>query len=154
PGRAATRGDRRTEGRMMEIVDLRAAVKRWRTDEWHRQTKKSRGPKPDGNASDGILRCAWVLVRAYRGDHHVPRAHVRDHYIEVLAHGGLSTFDFDVLTRLTVFAHDAAVRVEIQPCMRYLRILLHPRVRTGNIMHRHPTLEEHAAAMRGTIACP
>lgn len=133
----------------MIVDDLCSAVRRWRTDEWHRQPQRSRGPQPDGQASDGILRCAWVLVRAYHGDHHVPRTRVHDHFIEVSHHGDLSTWDFNILTRLTVLAHDAAVRVEIQPSMRNLRIVLHPRARSGSNMHRHPTLEDHAARIRG-----
>lgn len=82
------------------------------------------------------------------------RVKVRSAFIEVLHGGDVATQDSNLLTRLVVFGHDAAVRVEVAPAMRDLRILLHPRVRTGSNMHRHPTIEEHIGMLRVGAACP
>jgi len=54
----------------------------------------------------------------------------------------LATFDFDALTRLVFMAHDRCVRVEVKGSNPgYTKIFLHKRVREGDMMRRHPTLE-------------
>lgn len=115
-------------------------------------------PVPD-EVSDDLVRCAWVLVRAYRGAHHVPGCpkigQVGRGWIEVHHRGDMATTDGNLLTRLCILAHDAGVRVEVSPAMRYLRIMLHPRARGARNTTCHPRLEEHAAAIRnGGDACP
>lgn len=57
----------------------------------------------------------------------------------------MSTCDFDGLTRLVFLAHDHAIRIEVQPAMRTLRILLHPRARIGGAAVAHPTLDRAVA---------
>ena len=62
----------------------------------------------------------------------------------------LATFDSDALTRLVIGAHDACRRVSIHPhTFRHLRILYHPRERDGDMMRRHPTMDEAVASFRG-----
>ena len=63
-------------------------------------------------------------------------------------HTPLASYDFNQLTRLVFLAHDLAIRVEIKPAMRYLRIVLHPRDREGSIMTAHPTIETVLAEHR------
>lgn len=139
--------------------DLRRVVRGWRLDAWRRLTKRERAstPAPSDEVSDDFVRLAWVLVRAYRGAHHVPgRPKIGHRWIEVVDHGQPATTDGNLLTRLVVLAHDAGVRVEVSGAARcYLRIMLHPRARTTGNMTNHPRLEEHAIAIRNSgEECP
>lgn len=63
-------------------------------------------------------------------------------------YGGLASFDFSTLTRLAFLAHDHAIRAEVTPAMRYLRITLSPRTREATMIQGHPTLEEAVAMHR------
>lgn len=56
----------------------------------------------------------------------------------------LSTYDFDVLTQLVLYAHHECVRIDIAPkAFRYLQISFHSRQsRDGNMAARHPTIEQ------------
>lgn len=97
-------------------------------------------------------RAARVLARTYQGLHHVTYWHKRrrcGNGIAVSVGPDLATFDWSVLTRLVIAAHDECVRVEIVPGgPRLLTLLLHPRIREGSSSDRHPTMEEAVAAMR------
>jgi hypothetical protein len=88
-----------------------------------------------------------VLARAYRGLHHVPNE-IKKHprYWETNVYDSISTFDFDVLTRLVLAAHRYAVRLEIDSSgPSLLKLRLFARVRHGNRYDRHPTIEEAIA---------
>ncbi len=63
---------------------------------------------------------------------------------ETSKYGGLSSFDFDELTRLVISAHDNCVRCEVcQGPPRGVKIRLWPRfTRTGSSTERHPKIEE------------
>lgn len=90
-----------------------------------------------------------VLACAYHGIHHVTHWNRRREHsgafpsIQVAVFQGLSTYDFDTLTRLVVSSHDECVRLEI--CAsgpRLLNLMFHPRVREHeHISGRHPTIE-------------
>ena len=144
------------------ITNLRDDVLSWRMSEYIGLRPKRLRDLPEfaylksAEVSDDIVRCAWVLYRAYRGTHHVLRGvRAKEWWIQVHHHGDLATADGDLLTRLVVAAHDAAVRVAISPGMRYVRIMLHPRRRTDLNMTNHPCLEDAAKRMReGGPACP
>lgn len=64
---------------------------------------------------------------------------------------GLSTFDFDHLTRFVLVAHERCVRVDLAPASRgYFYIYVHPRDREAAAWHeRHPTIEQAIAKYRG-----
>ena len=103
--------------------------------------------------------CARVLARAYRGIHHVPYWRRRKPWgngIAVSVQGRMATFDFDVLTRLVVAAHDECVRVEIVPGgPGLLKVCLHPRKdRVGPVWERHPTIEDAIVRARDQEAKP
>ena len=70
--------------------------------------------------------------------------------IEYIYYGDLSTFDFDNLTALVVFAHDEMIRVSIQGCgPGYMKMQFHQRTkRTGSISQRYPTIEDHIDGLR------
>lgn len=91
-------------------------------------------------------RAACVLERAYRGLHRVrywDRRTVSERSVTVSVPGEISTYDWDVLTRLVIAAHDGAVRVDISPGgPGLLRLVLSPRERTGGITWSHPTMEQ------------
>jgi len=54
-----------------------------------------------------------------------------------------ATFDFNGLTELVIGAHEKCIRVDIEAVnFRNIAIIMHPRSRVGDIMTRHPTIEE------------
>lgn len=74
-----------------------------------------------------------------------------ERYISVpWGHRDLATYDDNLLTRLVVLAHDACIRLTIEPCSRVsLTLLFHPRIGpTGHTFERHPTLESAAKDVR------
>ena len=85
----------------------------------------------------------------YRGEHHIP-GDVKKYGLgfSVLHIGDLSTYDWDTLTRLVFLAHDYGYRAEIQPAMRYVRISIWRRDRSGSMTEGHPTLEGAVATWR------
>ena len=104
--------------------------------------------------SESGLRVADLLDR-WVGLHHIPEKHLakvdwaNPIWQELLWDDGcLSTFDFDMLTRLVFLAHDMAIRVEVNPCMRHLKLMFHPKKRDGQFSARHPTLARAVAAWR------
>ena len=110
-------------------------------------------PKPDPSVTPEIeARCERVLSIAFRGAHHIDGWRRRKYLyagVEVSTCQGLATFDFDLLTRLVIAAHDEAVRVSIVPSgPRLLKIQLWPRTRVGSMAKRHPTIEEAIEWMR------
>lgn len=61
----------------------------------------------------------------------------------------LSTFDFGHLTMLVFLAHEARIRVSVEPHgMRGMLISFYQRVDTGDMALRHPNLDEAVAAFR------
>lgn len=99
--------------------------------------------------SEGGSRVAELVNWWQRGIYHaqedVLRADWSGESVELIyyARGGrLATYDADDLTRLVVGAHDAAIRVSIEPCNpQYLRIWFHPRGRTSPSFYgRHPSM--------------
>ena len=97
------------------------------------------------------LEC-WDLVCDWRyGEHHGPtRVHAWGKGIKFSMYDGLSTFDFDYLTRLVFLAHDRCVRAEIiASSPGRVGIVLHKRhTREGGIAGRHPTVEQALATHR------
>lgn len=65
---------------------------------------------------------------------------------------GLSTFDFDELTKLVFLCHEARIRCCIDPGgPRMFRLSFWPRVHDGAIYARHPNLDEAVAAFRAYL---
>ena len=97
-------------------------------------------------------RCYRVLDCAFRGIHHVDGWWNRKPLYEglsVVTRQDLSTFDFDLLTRLVISAHEEAVRVSVCPSgPGLLSIRLWPRERDGDFTRRHPTIESAVAEVR------
>jgi hypothetical protein len=100
-------------------------------------------------------RLEMVLSRTFRGIHHCGKIKKHcegsEHEMwETNTYGDLSTFDFDVLTRLVIAAHDECVRASVcasGPNMVKIRVW--PRFgREGNISERHPTIEKAIATFR------
>jgi hypothetical protein len=100
--------------------------------------------------TDDQWECALLLCTLMRGFHHCPKIKPCGHGIEARHYGGLSTFDFDALTRAVFLAHDHCIRVEVAPSGPGLvKLRLHRRhKREGYINERHPTLEEAVATWR------
>jgi hypothetical protein len=65
--------------------------------------------------------------------------------------GGLSTWDYNMLTRAVLMAHDRCIRFDVQPCTpKLLRLVLHRRQREGGVSQRHPTIDEAIERYRRT----
>ena len=97
-----------------------------------------------------------LLDSLYAGLHHVPARSLEqadwgsNDWIRVTVWDDrFSTFDSDWLTRLVVLAHDRCIRVEMQAAAyHHFWLCFTPRVREGNLMHRHPTIEQAIEQIR------
>jgi hypothetical protein len=105
-------------------------------------------PSPLGAKVADLLDAVWS------GLYHLPaslvdRVQWDDPYCitAVVPDHALSTFHSDLLTRLVVLCHDAALRLEISAANpRNVRLSFWQRKREGGISERHPTME---VAMHG-----
>lgn len=98
-------------------------------------------------ATDAQWDCCKLLARLERGFHHVSTKDVKPWGLGIryFYTRGLSTFDFDELTRLVRLAHDLCIRAEIIPSgQRGLAITLFKRQREGRMHERHPTWNQIA----------
>lgn len=107
--------------------------------------------------SDAVLRCLGLLASWVGGTHHI-----RDHmsvnrvdwthpwHVSICFRCNVSTFDFDLLTRLVFLAHDLLIRVDLEGAStRYFRLMLSVRhKRQGEVNERHPTIEGALAKWR------
>jgi len=60
-----------------------------------------------------------------------------------------STFDYSGLTQAVIYAHDRCIRFEICPSgPGMLKLFFHKRVREGDMMERHPTIEQAIEKLR------
>jgi hypothetical protein len=83
----------------------------------------------------------------YKGEHHIPRSGLTEYNgcWSVCDSNDMSTWDYDFLTRLVLLSHKYAIRTEIRPAMRYIRIIITKRDPTSkNIFEGHPTLTDLA----------
>jgi hypothetical protein len=86
---------------------------------------------------------AWDMLDSWMGTHRLPRIRECGDGIDFYMHGDLSTWDWNQLTNLVLYAHAYRVRVELSaasPCC--LRVCLHAREATGSTTERHPGLVE------------
>ena len=98
-----------------------------------------------------------VLSVMFRGIHHCPEIHkyhvdTKHERWEVNTWNDLSTYDFDLLTRLVIAGHDECVRVTITNSgPRMVKIQLWPRFkREGSVTERHPTIDQAIASLRSS----
>lgn len=101
------------------------------------------------------VRLRNVLNVAYRGIYHASKIHKHNegtpHEYWVTNHcGDLSTFDYDILTRLVIQAHDECVRVNISASgPRLVKITISARNgREGCFSEKHPTIERAIELLR------
>jgi len=103
---------------------------------------------------------ADLLGQAYLGIYHIQDSVLNkkvdwsnNYWIAINIYGGLSTFDFDMLTRLVVMSFDRMIRIEVNPrTFRHLQLMFHKRkVREGDINERMPYLEDHIKRIRDNI---
>ena len=91
--------------------------------------------------------CYFMLCDLYGGDHHV-YGKVKDGGVGGITvctgNGRFSTFDFDLLTKAVLMAHNRMIRFEICPANgTLLRLHFSKRhVREGRMHKRHPTIQE------------
>lgn len=106
------------------------------------------GRQYEGVISPFGCRLANMLDEVFSGIYHLNNVINAEwshtHYIAIRLTGGVSTYDFNVLTRLVFACHDHAIRMELSACnMQYIKLAFCPRTRTGDdAFDRHPTIEE------------
>ncbi len=92
------------------------------------------------------------FAKFYNGEHHIPGHKPKScgyGWSVIHNRGGLATFDFSELTKLTVMAHDMCIRVDVSPKnSTSLVISIHKRQREGGMSVRHPELEEAIIGVR------
>lgn len=107
--------------------------------------------KPEPQLTEDQMFCRSVLSEWVCGDHHLPPVKEWGDGIAITYRGDLSTFDFDRLTSLVLLAHLHCVRISIGAASpREVRIIVHRRKPEGNLMQRHPSLEELKARITRT----
>lgn len=117
---------------------------------WMDQVREKRFPW----ANDDQWECYLMLCAMYGGDHHVfgkvVAAGRTGIEINTRTHGSMSTFDFCMLTRAVVLAHDRCIRFSVAPSgPGMLKLIFHKRnLREGRMHERHPTIEQHIADLR------
>lgn len=88
---------------------------------------------------------AWDMLDAWIGSYRPKRICECGNGIEFCLTGDLSTWDWDQLTNLVLYAHAHRVRVELSGASpRHLRVCLHAREATGSTTERHAGLVELA----------
>jgi len=88
---------------------------------------------------------AWNMLDAWMGTHRIRRVRECGNGIEFCLPGDLSTWDWNQLTNLVLYAHAYRVRVELSGASpRHLRVCLHAREATGSTTEGHPGLRELA----------
>jgi len=100
---------------------------------------------PITDASPFEVRAEEVLARTFRGIHHCGPIYKHKTHWVTNKYGGMSTYDFDELTRLVFAAHRFCIRVEVKssgPGM--VKIVLTNRVRDKEALtyDKHPTIYE------------
>lgn len=101
---------------------------------------------------------ADLLGQVWRGLYHLDfrKVHRADwsnaERVSLVIGGDLSTWDFDLLTRLVVMCHDRCLRLEVCGCgPGLMRLSFFPRRRDGDMAKRHPTMEDAVAGIRRQI---
>lgn len=121
--------------------------------EWMSKIRADRFPW----MNDDQWECYLMLCDLYGGDHHVfgivREAGRTGININTRQTGSMATFDFCMLTRAVLMAHDRCIRFSIEPSgPGMLRLCFHKRhLREGRMHERHPTIEEHIQILRGEI---
>lgn len=98
--------------------------------------------------TDDQWQCFEMLCELYGGAHHVfgKVTAIGNYGIQIHAqysHNIFGTFDYDVLTKAVVLAHDRMIRFAIEPSRAgALKLSFMKRhTRDGDVSSRHPTLE-------------
>lgn len=97
--------------------------------------------------SDNQWECYTMLCDLVGGSHHIYGGKIQPAgngiLINIRNHGW-STFDFNLLTRAVIMAHDRMIRLEINPSgPGLLKLIFHKRQGREGMMHeRHPTIEQ------------
>lgn len=128
-------------------------VHRWAGADWLRENTPFRGPNAKVISPLGEV-VAAILGYVYGGLYHLPASIIAkpdwssNLHIEVAVADGLATFDFNHLTQFVLLAHACCVRLEVAAGgPRGLKLHFSPRVRTGQMFARHPTIEQAIAQL-------
>ena len=100
--------------------------------------------------TDDQWKAADTIAAAVGGHHHMKQPKPWGKGVRVVMFSNIAaTYDSDLLTRLVVYAHDRAVRIEVTPGGRVLAVNAWYRGRReGNIYERHPTLADAVSRIK------
>lgn len=107
--------------------------------------------------SEDQVYCKEVLAELFGGDHHLNVVKPHGYGIIMRTFGGdISTYDFDMMTRMVIAAHKNCVRIGISPASpRDLAITVHRRNPSAVQMNqRHPTLLDLSAKVEAAAERP
>ena len=99
------------------------------------------------------LKAIAVVNFSFGGTHHVQSPKWELGHLRFSIYGGISTWDYNAMTKLVVSAHRECVRVEVHAhTFRQLRVSISRRVRFEDageypMCTGHPTLKEHLAKL-------
>ena len=91
--------------------------------------------------------------KLFMGKHHIPgKIKPYGEGWTVSHYGDMSTYDFDMLTRLVFLSHDMCMRSSVmQSGPRMVKIAVWKRIREGSMSQRHPTIEEALTRWRNSF---
>lgn len=140
-------------------TELNSSIK-WAGADWVEANMKYFNPEM--KMSDLGRNVANFLGELFYGIYHLDNSAIKKvewdnthHIVISIGWRVWSTVDFDTLTRLVFLAHHRALRVDLHPSTHnYMRLMFHQRNRSGDLYHRHPTLDEAVTKFKQSVSLP
>ena len=133
----------------------------WMQDQLDASHKSNPSKHPEVKMAPLGIKAADLLGEWQRGIYHLQMRALykvdwaNTHWIEITIYcAGMSTYDFDDLTRLVFLAHERCIRIELEPATHhYMKIMFHERTHEEHvgIGRFHPSLEEAVALFKQTV---
>lgn len=132
----------------------------WLQEQLNAAHKINPNKNPEVVISELGIKVANLLGEWQRGIYHMEHSKLykanweSNQWIEVsMWCSGMSTYDFDDLTRLVFLAHEMALRVQLEPSAHHhVKLIFHPRSNDSDKRYMwHPNLDEAVTLFRQTF---